>query len=174
MSGLSALKNLFSAQLERSVLLQRWRALIPRERLALSLLVLFLLALLLYLSLWRPAEQRLIAARSAYEQQRELSAYLQARAPLARELHSKPKVSLDPANLQGLITASAAQQNLAVERLDTEGDGGLQVSLQPAPFAQLLRWFALLEGQGVRIDEAGLDRDEDGRVAARLMLRVAH
>ncbi|WP_137885423.1 type II secretion system protein M [Pseudomonas sp. 2FE] len=174
MSGLSALKNPFAAQLERSVLLQRWRALIPRERLALSLLALFLLALLLYLSVWRPAEQRLIAARSAFEQQRELNAYLQARAPLARALHSKPQVSLDPAKLQGLITASAAQQNLAVERLDSEGDGGLQVNLQPAPFAQLLRWFALLEGQGVRIDEAGLDRDEEGRVAARLTLRVAH
>ena len=173
MSSLNNLKSPLAAQLEGSALGQRWRSLEARERLALGLLALFLLLVLLYLLLWQPAQQGVAAARTAYEQQRALHAYLQAQAPLARNLASTPQASLDPARLQGVVTASAAEQGLTVERLDSQGDGSLEVSLQAAPFAQLLRWFVVLERQGVRIAEAGLDRSEDNRVAARLTLRVA-
>lgn len=163
----------FTVQLERSQLVQRWRALAPRDRLSLTCLALFVLLVLLYLTLWQPAQQRLANARSAFETQRELHAYLQSRAPLARSLASRPQVSIEPARLQGLVTASAGGQGLTIERLDSDSDGALQVSVQPAPFAQLLRWFAALEAQGVQIAEAGLDRAEDSKVAARLSLRVA-
>lgn len=173
MNRLGELMKPSAAQLQDSVLLQRWRALQARERLALGLLALFVLLALLYLLLWQPARQGVIAARSAYQQERALHAYLQAQAPLARSLVSKPQVSLDPARLQGLVTASAAEQGLAIVRLDSESDGSLQVNLQPAPFAQLQRWFSRLEQQGVQIAEAGLDRAEDNRVAARLTLHVA-
>lgn len=159
-------------QLESAGVVQRWRALPARDRLALGLLATFLALLLLYLMLWRPAEQQLQAARQAFEQERELHAYLQAQAPLARSLASKPQTGLDPARLQGVVTASAAQQGLVVERLDSDGDGALQVGVQAAPFAQLLRWFRVLEERGVRIAEAGLERAEQGRVAARLALRA--
>jgi general secretion pathway protein M len=136
-------------------------------------LALFVLLVLLYLTLWQPAQQRLANARSAFETQRELHAYLQSRAPLARSLASRPQVSVEPARLQGLVTASAGAQGLSIERLDSDSEGALQVSVQPAPFAQLLRWIAALEAQGVQIAEAGLDRAEDSKVAARLSLRVA-
>ncbi|MGV8842186.1 MAG: type II secretion system protein M [Pseudomonas sp.] len=173
MNRLGELLKPSAAQLQGSVLLQRWRALQSRERLALGLLALFVLLALLYLMLWQPARQGVSAARSAYEQERVLHAYLQAQAPLARSLVSKPQISLDPARLQGLVTASAAAQGLTIVRLDSDSDGSLQVSLQSAPFVQLLRWFSRLEQQGVRIAEAGLDRVEGNQVAARLTLHVA-
>ena len=173
MGSLSESNNPFAAQLQGSVLLQRWRGLTLRERLALGLLALFVLLVLLYLLLWQPAQQGVVAARGAFERERALYAYLQAQAPLARRLASKPQASLDPTRLQGLVTASAAEQGLTIERLDSDSGGSLQVSVQPAPFAQLLRWFAALEQQGVQIAEAGLDRREDARVAARLTLNVA-
>jgi len=172
MSRLGELIKPSVAQLQGSWLVQRWSALQPRERLALGLLALFVLLTLLYLLLWQPARQGVTAARSAYEQERALHAYLQVQAPLARSLASKPQASLEPARLQGLVTASAAEQGLAIVRVDSDSDGSLQVSLQAAPFAQLLRWFSQLEQQGVRIAEAGLDRTEDNRVAARLTLSV--
>lgn len=173
MSRLGELLKPSAAQLQGSLLVQRWSALQSRERLALGLLALFVLLALLYLLLWQPVRQGVTAARSAYEQERALHAYLQAQAPLARSLASKPQASLAPARLQGLVTASAAEQGLAIVRVDSDSDGSLQVSVQPAPFAQLLRWFSQLEQQGVRIVEAGLDRTEDNRVAARLTLNVA-
>ena len=83
-----------------------------------------------------------------------------------------PQAQIDPAALQGMVTASAAQAGLSVERLDNEGEGAVQVALQPAPFAKLLPWLEQLNGQGVQVAEAGLDRQVDGRVSARLSLRV--
>lgn len=83
----------------------------------------------------------------------------------------KPQISIDPAALQGLITGSAAGQGLNIERLDNQGDGGLQVSLQPTDFSRLLRWLISLEEQGVRVEEAGLERAEKGLVSTHLLLR---
>lgn len=166
------LQRQFTARLESSPLWQRWRGLARRDRLALAGLGAFLLLVSLYSLLWLPAQRSVQAAREAFEQQRALHFYLQSKAPLARSLATKPQGRVDPARLQGLVTASAGEQGLAVERLDSDGDGSLQVSLQPAPFAQLLRWFAELEARGVRIAEAGLDRVEGNRVTARLVLRT--
>jgi len=163
----------FTAQLDNSLLLQRWRALAPREQFSLGGLGAFLLLVLLYLTLWQPTQERLAAARNAFEKQRELNAYLHSQAPAARNLASTPQQAIDPERLQGMVTASAAIQGLTIERLDNSGDGAVQLNLQPAPFAQLLRWFTVLQEQGVQIAEAGLDRAEDNKVAARLSLRVA-
>jgi general secretion pathway protein M len=101
-----------------------------------------------------------------------LHAYLQEHAPQVRSLQGRPQVSIDATALQGLVTGSAASQGLNVERLDNQGDGGLQVSLQPTEFARLLRWLVSLEEQGVRVDEAGLERAEKGLVTTRLLLRA--
>ena len=130
----------FTAQLDNSLLLQRWRALAPREQFSLGSLGAFL---------------------------------LHSQAPAARNLASTPQQAIDPERLQGMVTATAATQGLTIERLDNSGDGAVQLNLQPAPFAQLLRWFTVLQEQGVQIAEAGLDRAEDNKVAARLSLQVA-
>lgn len=157
---------------QRSPLQRRWTTLAPRERLALGLMVLCVFGALLYISFWQPAQHRLHNAREALAQQLELSGYLQAKAPLARALVEKPTASLAPEQLQGYVTTSAAASQLTIERIDNSGDGSLQVNLQPVAFNLLLRWFQELEGQGVRIDEAGMDRNEEGLVTARLTLRV--
>ncbi|WP_447590837.1 type II secretion system protein M [Aquipseudomonas campi] len=165
------LKSL-QASLEATGLAAYWRGLAPRDQLALGLLSLFLLLVLLYLLLWRPAAQQVQQARAYLEQQRELHLYLQANTAQAREAQSKPQAAnIEPARLQGFITASAGSQGLTVERLDSQGDGAVQVSLQPAEFARLLRWLIELQGQGVRVDEAGLERADKGLVSSRLLLR---
>src|SRR5690606_1082766 len=123
--------------------------------------------------LWRPVVERAEVAREYYQQQRELNGYMTRRAPEARAVQSTPQTtSVDPARLQSFVTGSAAEHGLSIERLDNDGGGGLQVSLQSTPFVDLLDWLADLEQQGVRIDEAGLDRAEPGRVSVRLVLRA--
>jgi general secretion pathway protein M len=172
MKMLDAIKTPLQTQWQASSLALRWRALPPRDRMALIGLGLFLGLVLLYLLLWLPAERRLTGAREYFEAQRGLHAYLQRHAPQARTLQSRPQTQVEPERLQGLVTATAAEQGLAVERIDSDAPGAVQVNLQPAAFPSLLRWFGVLEGQGVRIEEAGLDRSEDGRVAARVSLKV--
>lgn len=151
---------------------RRWHAMPSRDRMALLLLSTFLLIVLLYIGLWLPAQRQAAEAREYYSQQRELNAYLHAHAPALRGRESQPQTRIEPARLQGFVASSALEQGLTVERLDSEGEGRVLVSLQPAGFSQLLNWLVQLEAQGVRIDEAGLDRAEQGRVAARFTLRV--
>lgn len=160
------------AQAETSQLAIRWRGLPARDRLALLWLGAFLLLVVLYLALWRPAERHLQSARQYFTEQRALHAYIQQQAPNVRQADAAaPQAQIDPAALQGMVTASAAQAGLSVERLTTKARA-LQVALQPAPFAKLLPWLEQLNGQGVQVAEAGLDRQVDGRVSARLSLRV--
>ncbi|MBC9250107.1 general secretion pathway protein GspM [Pseudomonas alcaligenes] len=171
MSALMQLIQPLQTALQRSGLASRWQHLPPRDRLALAGLGLFLLLALLYLLLWLPAAQRVEQARSHLQQQRSLHQYLQEHAGQVRGRQGRPTVSLDPAALQGLLTASAGSQGLVIERVDNQGDGGVQVSLQPTDFARLLRWLVSLEEQGVRVDEAGLERADKGLVSSRLLLR---
>lgn len=169
MSAMDSARQRFEA----SPLGQRWQGLPSRDRLAVGLLAAFLGLVVLYLLVWQPAQRQALEARSYYQQQRELNAYLHARAPAARGLgDSEALPKIEPARLQGFVANSALEHGLTVERLDSEGEGVVLVSLQPAAFAQLLQWFQVLEAQGVRIDEAGLDRAEQGRVAARFTLRA--
>ena len=167
---MSELYMQWSQRLAQSPLGTRWQAMPPRDRLALSLLGGFLLVVLLYLLAWRPVSQNLEQAHSFLLQQRTLNGYMQAHAADVRAMQGRPQVSLDPARLQGLVTTSAASQGLNVERLDNQGDGSLQVSLQPTEFARLLRWLVSLEEQGVRVAEAGLERGDQGLVNRRLLL----
>ncbi|HSC82142.1 MAG TPA: type II secretion system protein M [Pseudomonas sp.] len=171
MSALLRLTQPLQASLQRSGLDGRWHSLPPRDRLALVLLGLFLGLLLLYLLLWRPVVQQAELARSHLQQQRVLHQYLQEHAPQVRAQQGKPQLNLDAAGLQGVVTASAASQGLSIDRVDNQGDGGLQINLQPTDFARLLRWLISLEEHGVRIDEAGLERADKGLVSARLLLR---
>ncbi len=172
MKMLDTFKAPLQAQWQTSSLGVRWRAMPARDRMALLGLGVFLGLVLLYLLLWLPAERRLVSAREYFETQRGLHAYLQRHAPEARLVQSQPQSQVEPDRLQGLVTATAAEQGLAVERIDSDAPGTVQVNLQPAAFPSLLRWFGVLEGQGVRIGEAAMDRNEDGRVTARVSLKV--
>ncbi|MDH4569473.1 general secretion pathway protein GspM [Pseudomonas sp. BN414] len=169
---LDAIKTPLRTQWQASSLALRWRALPARDRTALLWLGIFLGLVLLYLLLWLPAERRLASNREYFEAQRGMHAYLQLHAPEARAVQSQPQIKVDPERLQGLVTTTAAEQGLAVERIDSDAPGAVQVNLQPAAFPSLLRWMGVLEGQGVRIEEAGLDRTEDGRVTARVSLKA--
>ncbi len=150
----------------------RWRTMPERDRLAVSLLAGFLALVLLYLLLWRPASQNLQQARDYLQQQRTLNAYIKANAPQIQSGTDIDQAAVEPAQLQGVVTGSAASAGVSVERLDSQGDGALQVALQPLEFPRLLSWLTSLEAQGVGVEEASLERVEQGRVGSSLLLRA--
>ncbi len=159
-------------KLEQHPLFQRWHGLPVRDRQALGALLGFAVVVILYLGFWQPATQRLQAAQSYYEQQRELHSYLQAHAPQVQGQTDIAAVEpLQAEQLQGVVSLLASEQGLQVERFDNEGDGGLQVSLQPSGFASLLNWIKQLEAKGVAIDQVSLARKDAGQVSSRVLLR---
>lgn len=74
----------------------------------------------------------------------------------------QPQAQIDPAALQGMVTASAASVGLSVERLDNEGGRRRPCSRRHSPAAALA---GAANGQGVQVAEAG-HRQVDGRVSA--------
>lgn len=161
-----------SARLAQSPLWQRWQAMPARDRSALAALGLFVLAALLYVGVWQPARQALQEARGYYQEQRQLNAYLEQNADLARQLSGTEQPTLAPEQLQGVVTQSAQDQGLRVESFENASDGAVVVKLPAAPSAALLDWLARLQTQGVRLDEANLQRIGDGLVNASLTLRA--
>ncbi len=172
MNALSVWKEQALAQWRQSSLGQRWQHLPSRERAALLALAGFLALVLLYMFVWQPTVQRLERARSYYESQQVLYTYIQENAPRARGL-AQTKTVLAPEQLQGLVTTSAQQRGLNLERLDNDGSSGLLISLAKAPFEPLLLWLSELQSQGVRLSEVNFDKAETGKVDAKVTLQAA-
>jgi len=165
----------WAQQARDSALRQRWQQLQARERLALSMLAIFLLTTLLYLALWQPASRQLQSAHSYYESQLALHQYLLEHAEQARQVAGQHAMQpLLAEQLSGAITQSAEQHALLLERVNSQGEAGLQVSLSQASFEALLRWLLELQSQGVELTEISLARQDDGKVNATLGLKAAN
>ncbi len=167
------LKQQFAARLMDSPLWHRWQRLAPRERLLLTLLGAFLLAVIFYLLLWLPAMRGVTDARQYYEEQRSLYAYLQENTELARSMSRDNQPMLPPEQLQGLVTQTAQDRGLRIDSFDMNADGNLQVSLPGVSYSAMLFWVEELQALGVSLAEVSLQRAGEGRVDARLTFRVA-
>ena len=99
-----------------------------------------------------------------------LYTYIQENAPKVRGA-GVTKVTLEPEQLQGLVTATAQQRGLPLERLDNDG-GGLLISMAKVPFEPLLLWLSDLQSKGVRLSDVNLDRADTGKVDARITLQA--
>ncbi len=171
MSALNLWKEQALAQLRQSPLAQRWQHLPSRERMALLVLSGFLVLVLVYVMVWQPIVQRVDRARSYYQSQQVLYTYIQENAAKARQLGAA-KTVLAPEQLQGLVTSSAQQRGLTLERMDNDGSSGLLISLAKAPFEPMLLWLSELQRQGVRLSEVNLDRADTGKVDAKVTLQA--
>lgn len=160
------------AQITQSPAWRRWQQLPARDRVALLGLGAFLLVILAYAFVWLPIGSKLKAANARYIQEREFYAYLQEQAPAVRQSTQAQPANLGAEQLQGLVTSSAQKHGLVLERLDNEGNGRLLIALSKTPFDALLRWLAELDGKGVGLAEASLERTEIGKVDARLTMAV--
>lgn len=166
------LKQQMHVRLAESPLWLRWQRLQPRERMSLTLLTTFLLAVLFYVLLWQPAQQRVRDAQAYFQQERALHAYLEQNTELARQVSRTNPVSLVPEQLQGLVTQSAQQNGLAIESFDNGSDGSLQVTLPGASYAALLRWFEELQGAGATLADVSISQVGEGMVDARVNFRA--
>ncbi|HBO2173351.1 TPA: type II secretion system protein GspM [Pseudomonas aeruginosa] len=144
----------------------RWLRLPLRERRALLGLLLFLGLVLAWILLWQPQRQALLDAERHYQEELRLRADLQ-RLPGA--LDSDPRI--DAAALPGLLARSSAHARLNVERMDSEGSGRMNLSLE-GQLADLLGWFERLGRSGVDISDLSLEVSPDALARARLTVDV--
>ncbi|MES2918954.1 MAG: type II secretion system protein GspM [Pseudomonadota bacterium] len=159
MSLLTSLRQ--SWQEAAAPLLQRWTLLQEREQRALMMLGAALLAFLLW-GLWLSSHR---AAEKAEQQ-------LTASRLLLRELQQAAPAAVAGGGGSVLRTASdaATASGLALGRIEPEGEGRVRVWLERADFNAVAGWLAALSRQGIRVEEAQVEKLAEGGVSARLSL----
>lgn len=144
---------------------QRWRLLAPREQQMLRVLGIFGALLLLVYGIWLPSRHAAENAQRQYESNRELLMQLQASGSV---VHNPVAMG---GSLLGNVSAAAGNSNLTLSRIEPEGDSQVRVWVEKADFNAVARWLAVLSSQGLRLQEAQVEKQsEGGGVSGRLVL----
>lgn len=153
-----------------------------RDQQALGVLAVALLLGLLYFALWLPVSEFHDRAKSARDNAAELLSWMQANRPVLMRLGgtsgSAASASVDrPADgraLMALVTRTAREAGLALQRFEPSGDNAIRVWLEDSPYADVAAWLEGLKNRhGVIIDQAAMDRDDTpGKVSVRLTLTI--
>lgn len=153
-----------------------------RDQQALMVLGIAVFLGLLYFAIWRPAASYHDNAVSSRENAEELLAWMDAnRASLQRlsgGVSGASSANVDkPADgraLMALVTRSAGESGLSLQRFEPSGNDAIRVWLDGVPFGQVASWLEILnQDNGVEIEQASMDRqNEPGRVSVRLTLTL--
>ncbi len=152
-----------------------------RDQQALTVLIVAVLLGLLYFAIWLPASSFHDSAKAERENAAELLAWMQANQATIQRLGGAGAESgqgasdvADGRALMALVTRSARESGLSLQRFEPSGENAIRVWLEDAPYAEFAAWLERLNSNhGVIIDQAAMDRgDEPGQVSVRLTLTI--
>ena len=153
-----------------------------RDQQALLVLAIAVFLGILYFAIWRPATTFHDSAVSSRENAEELLAWMNANQSSLQKLSggvaSQSSGSVDKPSdgraLMALVTRTAGESGLALQRFEPSGDDSIRVWLENVPFSQVSGWLETLNTRnGVEIEQASMDRQSDpGVVSVRLTLTI--
>lgn len=160
-------------------LIAKYDHLPARDRQALLLMIVALGVAILYFGIWRPATAFNENAASEREQAAELLGWMQSNRASLETLASSsgggssPSVT-DGRALMALVTRSAGEAGLTLQRFEPSGDSAIRVWMENVAYAEVAAWLERLNTEhGVVIDQAAMDRkDSPGVVSVRLTLAI--
>lgn len=145
---------------------QRWLLLAPSEQRALRILGAFLGIVVFIYGVWLPSRHAAENARAAYENNRELLAWMQTAAK-----HLEGGSAAASGSILGVVSNQAAASGLALSRIEPEGDARVRVWLDKADFNVAAGWLGKLAGQGVKLEEVQIEKQGDGSgISGRFVL----
>lgn len=141
-----------------------WEARTPRERLILGVAAALLIVTVYWLGLLRPLQA---AARAA--ELRSVAAIREAQAlEAAAGRLAAPTAQPNSQGIRAPVLELAAAAGLTLSRLSPEGDGGLTVSVEPAPSGAVFGWIArLAQERGIDVSRLTVEQTADKRVIAQ-------
>lgn len=165
-----------------SKLITQYDQLSRRDQQALLVLAVAVILALLYFAVWRPVTEFEQQAESARENAAERLSWMQANQAAIRSLAgasaNQQATGLDkPADgraLMALVTRSARESGLTLQRFEPSGDDAIRVWLDGVPYSGVAAWLEKLNTEnGVVIDQAAMDRgNSPGLVSVRLTLAI--
>ncbi|WP_323754246.1 type II secretion system protein M [Marinobacter sp.] len=164
-------------------LIARYDQLPQRDRQALTVLLIALAIAVLYFAIWRPVSEYRNNAETSRENATELLAWMQANESAIQRLGSAGAGSsasspadrpADGRALMALVTRSAGEAGLSLQRFEPSGNNAIRVWMEDVPYADVAAWLERLDAQhGILIDQAAMDRgNEPGIVSVRLTLAI--
>ena len=163
-------------------LIAQYDQLPKRDQQALSVLSIAVLLGVLYLAVWQPASQFHEQTVASRENARELVQWMQANESAIRSLGTGGAAGNNPSAqapedgraLMALVTGSAREAGLALQRFEPTGEDAIRVWLENVAYAEVAAWLGNLStNHGVIVDQAAMDRaSEPGRVSVRLTLAI--
>lgn len=155
-------------------LLGRYRRLPERHRVQVASACLAAGALLAWLVLLKPALDFGSHARADFDRENQLLHWMQEYAEQARQLAASPRrpAGADD-SLLALVSSTAKERNLALQRIEPGADGKLTLWLSDVEFDALLTWLEILVREHrVQIDRINLSKSTGpGAVEAQIILR---
>lgn len=154
--------------------LARWRQLEVRERRLVAWGGAALVLFLIYALFWAPMRADLERLRASVPQNQTKLALMRAQAQEVAQLRARAPSATPSGNLLSTVEQSAMNRGLrqSMSRIEPEGANAARVTFEEVNFNSLVSWLADLQKQGVRVENANLQRrPEAGLVSARLVLR---
>jgi len=146
-----------------------------RDQTALKWMVLVLLVFSLYFLFWLPTQKSLERSEVERDQAYQDLVWMKANERRALSITSSnpqqnPEQALAGKSLLSVVSSSAQQFKVELQRFEPRGESKVSVSLDKVPFNQMMLWIGnLSEQHGIRIDQIAVDKtDQPGRVSARL------
>nr|WP_113865039.1 type II secretion system protein M [Brenneria salicis]NMN91007.1 general secretion pathway protein M [Brenneria salicis ATCC 15712 = DSM 30166]RBP66501.1 general secretion pathway protein M [Brenneria salicis ATCC 15712 = DSM 30166]RLM32047.1 type II secretion protein M [Brenneria salicis ATCC 15712 = DSM 30166] len=155
-------------------LLQRWRAMNPRERQLLLVCAGMLLLCLGYYAIWQPWQNREHQWQRIISREQQTVEWIQKQAVnLPGDGQAQEDVQGRDISLPILVSQSTGRYGLTVVRLQPQGSQ-IMVALERSDFNTLIRWLSELEQKnGVRVlalDVAAVDQSPGSVDITRLLL----
>lgn len=153
----------------------RWQELAPRERRAVSIAAVVFALFLVYALVWSPMQSTIARLRTSVPRMQTQLALMESQAREVAQLRAHAPAVTQSGNLLSSLEQSAVSQGLrqSITRIDPEGGNAAHISFDNVGFNALLTWLNDLQGQGIRVDTATIQRrDAPGMVSARLLVRA--
>jgi type II secretory pathway component PulM len=154
--------------------MSRWKALGARERMALTVLAVFLVPVIFYLLVWTPVESGLARSQARLTAVQAQLAQVREQAALVASLRAAPR-SEAPADAASAVQEAAARNGLRgqLKRVDADSANSVRVQIEAAPFAALMSLLVELQQAGLRAEKATIERNaRPGTVNGSLLLQA--
>lgn len=153
-----------------------WRRLAPRERAIIAVGGVLVAAVAMYLFVLGPFHRSLTTLRAEVPKARAQLAVMREQAALVERLRRGPSARAPATKLPALAERAAEAHGLRamITRADADGENGVRIAIEKAPFNALVAWLAdLHQRSGLQVETAAIESHEvPGAVNARLSLRA--
>ena len=169
---MSVIQSLLS-QLQQGSLGQWYATKSGTDRLIIKTVAGLIVATVFYTGIWKPISDYTANQQARYVTELTLSEWVALNQGALRNSARQPSQgsSAVPALIPS-ITNAANQNQLKLDRLQPDSDGGVNITLQEQQFDHVLKWLTLLETkQGLSVERLSIDRgDKASKVSGQVKL----